>query len=591
MANLTNAEVQKLYKDRPRRKEIERGVKHNNRLRFHTETVVDKQTLQSNSYYREFLNWIATEQPELLPKDKVERFKQLITVPLPTIELTESIFSHLYNVFKGQDAFYRYQFENPEIEEDWSSFVDYSFWESHGFSAMVNAIDSVWVLDLPKEQTTDRPEPKDRLIDISNIIDISVDADNNCEYVIFKIGDNVYQYDDTLIRIYGLKDGDISLLPELEIPHGLGYCPARMFWTERLLRDNYINKKAPLTNVLGDLDWLLVCHVFKKYMEIANSYPILATYTERDNYLGSRQEDDRGVPEEAQRTAGNNFVAPGTILKVDQPLAGEHDPMANPVKFINPDVATLQFHVDNIIEKRDTIFYSVVGKDSDTSKEAVNEKQVMASFEGQSAILMKIAGNFKKIQEFAEKCKADIRYGVGQLSEICIDYGTKFFLRSATDLIGDLNTAKTNGSHSSVIGILQDEIIEAKFRNDKVGMSRAQILQELDPLPDKTFDEAVKILEKGGIAKEQFIIHCNLLSFAKRFEREQAPLVEFASARPYATKIELIEEEFESYAEEIMGEDKAPEMTEQTTVPEEIPGQEEDIISDDNTEDNETSSE
>jgi hypothetical protein len=266
--------------------------------------------------------------------------------------------------------------------------------------------------------------------------------------------------------------------------------------------------------------------------------------------------------------------------------------MANPVKFINPDVNTLQFHVDNIIDKRDTIFYSVVGKDSDTTKEAVNEKQVMASFESQSSILMKIAQNFKKIQEFAEKCKADIRYGVGQLTDISIDFGTKFFLRSATDLIGDLEVAKKNGSHSSVVTTIMDEITEAKFRNDKIGMQRATILQELDPLPDKTFDEAVKILEKGAITKEQFIIKMNLPSFAKRFEREQAPLTEFASARPYSTKIDLILEEFEKYAEEITGEDEETKMlpNKETFEAPEIPEEfEEDII--ENAESDETSSE
>ena len=590
MANLTNADVQRLFRDRPHRKEIERGVKHNNRLRFHTETVVDKNTLQSNAYFREFINWIAADQPELLPKDKVERFKQLITVPLPTIELTESIFSHLYNVFKGQDSFYRYQFENPETDEDWNGFVNYEFWETHGFAAMINAIDSVWVLDLPKDQVTELPEPKDRLIDISTVIDIDVDPDNNCQYIIFRIGDYVYQYDDTFIRVYKVEKDKLAVLPELEIAHALGYCPARMFWSDPLMVANTINKKAPLTNVLGDLDWLLVCHVFKKYMEIANSYPILATYAQRDNYEGSRQESDRGRPEESKTTQGGAFIGAGTQIQVETPLAGEHDPMANPVKFINPDVNTLQFHVDNIIDKRDTIFYSVVGKDSDTTKEAVNEKQVMASFESQSSILMKIAQNFKKIQEFAEKCKADIRYGVGQLTDISIDFGTKFFLRSATDLIGDLEVAKKNGSHSSVVTTIMDEITEAKFRNDKIGMQRATILQELDPLPDKTFDEAVKILEKGAITKEQFIIKMNLPSFAKRFEREQAPLTEFASARPYSTKIDLILEEFEKYAEEITGEDEETEMLpdkETFEAPELEP--EEDII--ENAEDNEISPE
>jgi hypothetical protein len=562
MANLLNADVQRLYKERPRKKEIEVGVKHQDRLRFHTETVIRKEQL--SGYYRDFLTWIASTKPELLPKDKIERFKQLITLPLPTIELTESICSHLGNVFHGQDAFNRYAFENPETSKDWDEFIDDSFWHTQGFAAMINAIDSVWVLDLPKEQSTEMPEPKDRLIDISCVVDIACDLKNKCEHILFQIDDKLYQYDDTFIRVYKAEKDVLSKMPELEIAHGLGYCPARMFWSDPLMRGNNINKKAPLTNVLGDLDWLLVCHVFKKYMEIANSYPIIAAYKPQDDYQGSRHEEDRGVSEDIRRPEGADLVGAGSVILVNPPLTGEADPMANPIKFINPDVATLEYHVTNITNKRDVIFYSVVGKGEEQTKEAVNEKQVMASFESQTAILQKIAYNFKMIQEFAEKCKADIRYGVGQLVEISIDYGTRFFLRSSADLIEDLNTAKTNGSHASVIGSIMDEIIESKYRNDKNGMTRAQIIQELDPLPDKTFEETVKILEKGGITKEQFIIKTNLMSFVKRFEREQAPIVEYAAKRPYSTKIDLIEEEFEKYAEEIIGD--APEKAEPSKI-------------------------
>jgi hypothetical protein len=54
------------------------------------------------------------------------------------------------------------------------------------------------------------------------------------------------------------------------------------------------------------------------------------------------------------------------------------------------------------------------------------------------------------------------------------------------------------------------------------------------------------------------------MSFVKRFEREQAPIVEYAAKRPYSTKIDLIEEEFEKYAEEIIGD--APEKAEPSKI-------------------------
>ena len=551
MANLSNETIQRLYKERPSKKQIEAGVRHQNRLLYHTVTAVSVDDL--SPYHAEYVNWITNNKPPLLPKDKVKRFKQLITIPLPTIELTESIFSNLNSVFKGQDAFLRYDFTDPEKLTDWESFRDAKFWETHGFEAMVNAIDSVWVVNLPELQESEFPEPKDMLINISDIIDISCDQDNECEYVIFKAGDKVFVYDEYKFMRYGYIKGEISKQPEIEIAHGLGYTPARMFWTDRLMRGNNINKKAPLTNVLGDLDWLLTCQTFKKYMEIANSYPILATYSAADDYQDSRQEGDRGTKKEDRDTDGGAFIGPGSIVTSPPPLAGEPDTMQHPAQYINPDVTTLEFHVGDLTLKRDNIFYSVVGAGGEQTNDAAkNEKQVMASFESRTAILLNIAKNFQLIHTFADKCKIELRYGKNTLKGISIDYGTKFFLKTSADLIEELNTAKENGSHASVIVAIMDEVIESKYRNDTSGLSRAKIIQELDPLPDKTQDESLTIFEKGGITKAQYVIKSQLLNFVNRFEREQASLIEFGSQIDFKLKIQSIYEELEKYAQEVI---------------------------------------
>jgi hypothetical protein len=115
-----------------------------------------------------------------------------------------------------------------------------------------------------------------------------------------------------------------------------------------------------------------------------------------------------------------------------------------------------------------------------------------------------------------------------------------------------------------------EEITETKYRNDSFSLNRAKIIQELDPLPDKTQDEAEKILDKKGITLEQYIIKSQLMNFVKRFEREQINLVEYASALDYDKKINAIYEEFVKYAEEIIGDEPEPE-------PVIVPGQQQPI--------------
>jgi hypothetical protein len=537
-------QIQKLIQDQPRKKELSHGLWHQNRLKFHTETKLLKADL--SPYYQEFLAWITSDEPELLPKDKTDRFKQLLTCPVATIQLTQAIVICLSRVFEGQDAFNRYDFDDEKKEEDWKKFQDTGFWSKAGAAAMINGIDSVWVVDIPTEQTGDLPEPKNQLIDISNIIDISVNQKGECDYVIFTINNKLFVYDEVSIRTFDYADKKFGALLS-ELPHDLTYCPARMFWSELLYSGNWINRKAPLTNVLSELDWLLVHRVFKRYMDIGNSFPILVKY-ETDNTF----ED---VTAEKQSPLGKKLVGPGSIIEVPRPLEGQPDLMNNPVKWISPDITSLEFHVNEDVRLSDYIYKTTVGIDGEqTNDQAKNEKQVLASFENQSMILNRLAENFEKIQEFADKTIIKLRYGVESINDVSINYGSKFFLRTTADLVAEKTSMTGDDIMLDTIG---EEMIETKFRNDTAGKVRAEVIRDLDPLPnvvgmnragDSPIDETIKIYTGGGIDEETFIIKCNLMNFVRRFEREQLPISQFIKKGDYNERINLIYDEFRGYA-------------------------------------------
>ena len=97
-----------------------------------------------------------------------------------------------------------------------------------------------------------------------------------------------------------------------------------------------------------------------------------------------------------------------------------------------------------------------------------------------------------------------------------------------------------------------DNILNTRYRDDKNNRARADIVDDLDPMPNKTMDEVINILEAGGIDKINFIIKSNLLSFVKRFERENTDVVNFGSLTNYNRKIEQILEAFKMYVDEIV---------------------------------------
>lgn len=516
---------------------------HQNRLRFHTETELVKSEL--SPYYNDFIGWICTEKPELLPGDKVERFKQLLTCPLSTNQLTEAIALSWSRVFEADDKFFRYDFDNPEEEKDWEEYRDCEFWETDGFKAMINAIDSVWVVDLPSEQSGEKPEPKDMLIDISNVIDLSVNRNGECNYLIFTLNDKLFVYDSKYIRTFDYKDKELKGDP-IEFDHGLTYCPARMFWTTLLNSKNYINHKAPLTNVLTELDWLLVHKTFKKNMDIANSYPILVTYKIGDDSTDLVREDNKGRNGSEQKTLGGAFVGPGTILQLDVPMEGQPDLMANPVKWIAPEIDTLKFHVSEDVRLTDYIYKTAVGIDKEPKNDqAQNEKQVLASFENQTIILLNIAKNFENVQTFADKVKIAIRYN--KEVNVSISYGSKFFLKTAEDLMKEVESLSSDEVMSDAV---YKELIDAKFRNDTGGVLRARVMRDLDPLPGKTIDEVILIKNAGGIDDTVFKIKMNFLNYVLRFEREQLPLDQFFKGDDYSNRINKVKEEFVKYASE-----------------------------------------
>jgi len=507
---------------------------------------------------------VGNEKPEILPQDKFARFKQFLRPPIPTIELTESIYSRLFRIFFSQDNFFNYEFSSPELALDWEDYRDDSFWRTKGFHAMRTAIDSVWVVDLPEEQRTPRPAPFGRLINIEDIVDISNDDDNVCEYVIYRMGEKVVAYDDELIRVYDILESgktnyaskirsrgvDINI-PVKEIPHGLGYTPAQMFWSEQLHTNNYINKEAPLTKELSDLDWLLFHMTSKKHMELSNSYPILVKYEDNDDYEDPDRTVNKDRPDEAKRPLGNKMIGAGGYAEVPLPRGNdEFDPMKNPIKFITPPVEALKWHVKEGDRLKDTIFKSVVGTDTEVRNDsAKNEMQVEMSFESQKSVLIRIKKNFEIINTFADNTIARLRYG-DQFINSTIDYGNEFFLKSVKDLHEDRMKAREGGAGEMVIANISDKILNTEYKEDHESRQRAEIVRDLDPLPEKDLDETIKIFENRGIDKINFIIKTNLVNFVRRFERENISLVKFAKNIDYAKKITLINEKFKDYASE-----------------------------------------
>ena len=177
-----------------------------------------------------------------MPKDKYNIFLSLFKFPLPTPSVVEDVYRELERVFYSRNSTSTYQFTDSALAEDWNFYKQYNLdepnvWKTIGWQKMKTSVNSILIVDLPKEQVGPRPSPYFYWLDITNVIDYETKNGTDIEWIIFRQeGNKVAVFDDTYMRVLILDDkGSITGI-ESEIAHELKYCPARFFWTTGLKR-------------------------------------------------------------------------------------------------------------------------------------------------------------------------------------------------------------------------------------------------------------------------------------------------------------------------------------------------------------------
>ena len=271
------------------RETVKQAVNHENRLKLHCDSELNQNS--SNPAFADFLRWVKG----ILPLDKFKRFQQLIKQPVATLSITNEIWSELYRVFDGQNAFFGYDFTNTDLQKDFENYLnnvlkDRQFFKTKGFECLKTGINSILIVDVPRVQTESKPSPFYYFVEIEDVLDLSVnDATGDIKHIIFELEDVedvcLYgAYDETMYRVVSKKNDVVSLVSESL--HGLGYCPASFFWDKNLNSDCNIQKKSPITDSLSQLDKYLAQDTFKEHADLYSAYPIVVSMEKLCNFEG-----------------------------------------------------------------------------------------------------------------------------------------------------------------------------------------------------------------------------------------------------------------------------------------------------------------
>lgn len=565
MVLLDENKIKELIKKPKRSADIQKAVAYEERLRMHTEKYLSVHEV--GAPISKFFSFVGS----LIPPDKLKTFKSLISFPLLTTPIVEDAYSQLRRVYDSKDTTERYIFENTELNQDWGNYrqrvlKDPERWSEESWDAVKNNICSILVCDLPKEQTTERPAPYSYFLNIGNVIDFGY-ADGAITHIIFKTSERTaVVIDSGLYRTYKVDSKkDAVLLSESE--HGLGYCPAQFFWSDTLTKSDVARRSSRIASQLGNLDWMLFFGTSKKHLDTYASYPIYSAYEADCDYsnndTGSEcdggylrnpsgdYETVNGFMVRCPKCADKSLAGAGSMIEIPIPSKDEDVPdLRNPVTLTSIDKDSLEYNVNEVNRLEKNILNNIVGTSGvEDRKEAVNEKQIRADFEGRTTVLRDLKINLEKAYKFKNDTICRLRYGDAYLGSV-YNMGDEFYIYSAVELRDQYTKAKEQGASQATLDNLDEKIIQTEHRNDVSKLQRMQILRHLEPYRHYTLKEVVELKKEGLTNEDELKLKVNFSSLIERFERENGDIINFGKEKTFFDKINLIKSALNGYGRE-----------------------------------------
>ena len=131
-----------------------------------------------------------------------------------------------------------------------------------------------------------------------------------------------------------------------------------------------------------------------------------------------------------------------------------------------------------------------------------------------------------------------------------MNYGNEFYTLTPEVLRKRYNEAKEGGASEAELDALRTQLLETQYRHNPTQLQRMIILNDLEPLRHKSFDEVETLRKEGLVPQEVAILKSDFSAFVSRFERENDNILEFGVNIPYSEKINNIYNTLLSYAKQ-----------------------------------------
>ena len=563
------------------------AVKHEERLRLHSETRLN----MIKGQHRALDNLLFDFPKTILPSEKYDMFQNLLTTPIPTVEVVDAAYNELYKLFFGQNRVVDFRFSGDEefLQKDWQVYRRQTgineWFQFEGWNVFKNHINSPLVVDMPPlvideegraTMQSDRPQPFFFFVPTENVIDLYNDHHNICHYLLYQnepsdkikeenlIDRIAYYIDSERYSTFIRKQGVWQFAATSE--HDLEFTPAKSFWNKPLRNSTY-QRQNPVTPNLGALDWMLYSMISKRNLDLFAGFPIVSVYDQQCNYKNSdgfqcsggyvgrytNPQRTEQIVEECPKCSQNQMIGPGSTIFVPlpDPESESNVSLMPAVEVTNGDVNSLKQMNNELERQRKEFMIHVTGFDNaqtEVNAPSKNTQQLRSDTESRHNIIMETKEGFEVIEKFILDTIAKLRYGDQYVGSV-VNYGSQFFLKSFEEMQNDYKLAKDNGIPSFELQNMRKEIYEKKYAADPKILSRIKLVSQLEPYPDYTVAQLQGLI--AFIDAEELALKIAFNDLINRFEREFGPVDQYFKGLELDMRVELIKDQLKKYLAEM----------------------------------------
>lgn len=496
---------------------------------------------------------------------KVALVDTFINSPTVTKNIVTKIKDAHSKIFEGKNPITKYVYTNNEETKaiEYLSSLGMDKYIKSIFEDQYENPCAFYIIDLPRESNETEPYPIK--VNCDKMLSAQYKGDE-LEYVMFGTKDIIHLYCDEYYRVINV-DGNKIISIDVEVAHGLGFCPA--FQLSKPLNEyNKFRRHCALSDHINELDYIVFYDSTGRVFEAYGAFPIITKYEGTCDYkelLGVFDDNERysecqrgymldsityqgvydnGKPKKCPVCAERNYLGVGSLDTVPIPDGTEGKSLLDSPSIKTIDVSGLENHQQGVIRRKKQLEEDITGKIDLPDNKSVNKTQIEASFEKNKSVLLNVKKPIEKIA--IDLSSTILKLQSASFVEMEYNLGTDFYIISASNLIESYKELKKENMSESLLNFVYEEYLQAKYRNNRSKLIEAMTMFKLDPWPHLNMLDISKLVETGLLNQTDLKLKANLSNALNRFKTEN-DIVIFGEFLPEEKRIERIKSKLISY--------------------------------------------